>query len=197
MHVRTGPRGLMAPFAIGSLVIKSWALSLRACCATSRSWEPWCEEWFTSPLAVGTLGVKRYSPVRSLWGSCELGAVYVTVSALLLVLVTLGVQSFSTTPSRTNRAFESPGAIGGLSVKAASVIGPSREGPLGGPFGCRGALLDRPGALLGRPGTLLGASWPVVGQCRKPSEPSSADLDPKQREPRKRSTASQNIKVSC
>ena len=43
------------------------ALVLRACYVTARSWEPWCSEMFTLPLALGSLGVQSSLRHRSYW----------------------------------------------------------------------------------------------------------------------------------
>ena len=43
------------------------ALVLRACYVTARSWEPWCSEMFTLPLALGSLGVENCLRNRSLF----------------------------------------------------------------------------------------------------------------------------------
>ena len=43
------------------------ALVLRAFYVTARSWEPWCSEMFTLPLALGSLGVQSSLRHRSYW----------------------------------------------------------------------------------------------------------------------------------
>ena len=53
-HLRTCPRSLMAPFALGSLGVESLlrhrslsgALVVRDVYVAARSWEPWCRELF-------------------------------------------------------------------------------------------------------------------------------------------------------
>ena len=55
------------------------ALVLRACYVTARSWEPWCSEIVTLPLALGNLGVQRCLRCRSLLGALVSRIVYVTV----------------------------------------------------------------------------------------------------------------------
>ena len=55
------------------------ALVLRACYVTARSWEPWCSEMFTLPLALGSLGVENCLRNRSLLGALALRACHVTV----------------------------------------------------------------------------------------------------------------------
>ena len=56
------------------------ALVLRACYVTARSWEPWCPEMFTLPLALGGLGVANGLSNRSILGALVLRACYVTVA---------------------------------------------------------------------------------------------------------------------
>ena len=43
------------------------ALALRAFYVTARSWEPWCSEMLTLPLALGSLGVDISLRHRSYW----------------------------------------------------------------------------------------------------------------------------------
>ena len=57
------------------------ALVLRACYVTARSWEPWCSEMFTLPLALGSLGVENCLRHRSLLGALVLPACHVTTSS--------------------------------------------------------------------------------------------------------------------
>ena len=54
------------------------ALVLRACYVTARSWEPWCSEMFTLPLALGSLGVENCLSNRSILGALVLRACYIT-----------------------------------------------------------------------------------------------------------------------
>ena len=124
---------------------------LRACYVTARSWEPWCSEMFTWPLALGSLGVENCLRNRLLlepW-RCELVTSPFAVGSL-------GVTSF----------FALPIAL------LFGVSGPSWGsfwGDFGAHLGCLGALLGRLGALLGRlgaswkPSAVLGLSWGPLG----------------------------------
>ena len=55
------------------------ALLFRNCYIADRSWEPWCSEMFTLPLALGSLGVESLLHCHSLLGASVLIIVYVTV----------------------------------------------------------------------------------------------------------------------
>ena len=50
---------------------------LRACYVTARSWEPWCSEIVTLPLALGSLGVESLLRHRSLLGALVFRDCYV------------------------------------------------------------------------------------------------------------------------
>ena len=110
---------------------------LRACYVTARSWEPWCSEMFTLPLALGSLGVENCLRNRSLLGALALRACHVTARCW---------------EPWCEELFALPIAL------LFGVSGPSWGsfwGDFGARLGCLGALLGRLGALLGR----LGASW--------------------------------------
>ena len=70
----------MAPFALRGLGVENLlrqrsllgALVFRDSYVAARSWEPWCSEMFTLPLALGSLGVRSPS------GALALRACYVT-----------------------------------------------------------------------------------------------------------------------
>ena len=130
---------------------------LRACHVTARTWEPWCPEMFTLPLALGSLGVENYLRNRSLLGALALRACHVAV-----------------------RCWE-PWCEELFALPIALLFGVS--GPSWGSFwGDFGAHLGCLGALLGRLGDLLGVSWAVLGQSWEPFGRSWSVGKPKQRE---------------
>ena len=74
--VRSGSRGAQS---LSRHCERLGALVLRAFYVTARSWEPWCSEMFTLPLALGGLGVESLLRHHSLLGASVLIIVYVTV----------------------------------------------------------------------------------------------------------------------
>ena len=78
--VRSGSRGVQSLSRhcerLGALVFRAFyvtarsgAVVFRAACVTARSWEPWCEELFTLPSAVGSLCAKSFSRHCELLGA--------------------------------------------------------------------------------------------------------------------------------
>ena len=103
---------------------RTGALVLITCHVTVSSWEPWCSELFTSPLALGSLGVQRCLRCRSLLGALVSSIVYVTVRSW---------------EPWCYEVITSPLAIGRLGVTSflrhRSLLHVASLGLLGGPFG--------------------------------------------------------------
>ena len=138
------------------------ALVLRACYVTARSWEPWCSELFTlplalepwcselptSPLALGSRGVKSCLRYRPLLEAFVQRACHVT--ELLGASVAQAVQSLHSVPTpRDCLRHRALGSLGGKSFLR--------------PRSLLGAL-----ALLSVDGGSWGSSWSPFGALLEP-----------------------------
>ena len=74
-------------------------------------WEPWRAKLFTSTFVLGTLVFRAFHVIGSSWEPWH--------------------YTFLTSPVRLERGIPSPGALGGLGVKAVSVTGPPGGGSRG------------------------------------------------------------------
>ena len=113
---------------------------------TARYWEPWRCELVTSPLAVGSLGVKSVLPYRSLFYLASLGLLGGPFGAIFGPIWAVLVPSWAVLecsyPSRPSWKY-----IVALLM------------PYWGHFGPSGGILEA----FGRLGAFLGASWGGLG----------------------------------